>query len=157
MRASMLQTFRQIHLYLGVFTAPAILFFALTGILQTFSLHDASRDGTYKPPTWIVRLAQIHKKQTAALPLPKSLATASAQTGARVKVNSQNAGSQAETSRQLVHNTLPLKISFLVVGLGLCTSTVTGLYMSWKYKRSKVLQAALFLAGIVVPILLMEM
>jgi uncharacterized iron-regulated membrane protein len=155
MRASTLQTFRQIHLCLGLFTAPAILFFALSGILQTFSLHDVSKDGTYKPATWIVRLAQIHKKQTAELPVPKSLAAVSAQTGARVKVKQQKPLGQAETPVREVHNTLPLKIFFLIVGLALCMSTMTGVYMSWKYRRSKVLQVALLLAGIVVPVVLM--
>jgi len=38
MEADIIKTLRLIHLYPGVFIAPAVLFFALTGILQTFSL-----------------------------------------------------------------------------------------------------------------------
>ena len=40
LRAShaLLRVLRKMHLYLGVFTAPALLFFAFTGALQTFSL-----------------------------------------------------------------------------------------------------------------------
>ena len=34
-----LRIVRTIHLYLGVFTAPMLLFFAVTGGLQTFSFH----------------------------------------------------------------------------------------------------------------------
>ena len=41
---------RLTHLYLGVFIAPAILFFAFTGALQTFSLHETTRGSNYKPP-----------------------------------------------------------------------------------------------------------
>ena len=67
-RISVLKTARLIHLYLGAFITPAILFFALTGILQTFSLHDAAKNGSYKPAYWIVALAQLHKKQTIQVP-----------------------------------------------------------------------------------------
>src|ERR1700694_5036858 len=63
-RWNLIVLMRRVHLYLGMFSAPAILFFALTGILQTLSLHEFSRDGSYKPPMWIVVLAQIHKKQS---------------------------------------------------------------------------------------------
>jgi len=44
MEADIIKTLRLIHLYPGVFIAPAVLFFALTGILQTFSLYAASMD-----------------------------------------------------------------------------------------------------------------
>jgi hypothetical protein len=43
---------------------------------------------------------------------------------------------------------------FLIVCVGLSASTATGLYMSYKYSRKKLLLAILFLAGIVVPIFL---
>lgn len=59
---------RLVHLYIGVFIAPALLFFAFTGALQTFSLHETTRGSSYKPPAWIVMLSQIHKKQTPIVP-----------------------------------------------------------------------------------------
>ena len=62
---------RVTHLYLGVFTAPALLFFAFTGALQTFSLHETTHSSNYKPPAWAVTLAQIHKKQTSVVPVRK--------------------------------------------------------------------------------------
>jgi hypothetical protein len=71
MRVNWVQFFRKTHLYVGVFTAPAILFFALSGTLQTFSLHETAREGSYTPPRWILLFAQIHKKQTAQVPVPK--------------------------------------------------------------------------------------
>src|SRR5580698_5464131 len=55
---------RLTHLYFGVFITPALLFFAFTGALQTFSLHETTRGSSYKPPAWAVTLGQIHKKQT---------------------------------------------------------------------------------------------
>src|ERR1700755_2432728 len=63
---------RLTHLYLGVFISPALLFFAFTGALQTFSLHETTRGSSYKPPAWAVVLGQIHKKQTPLLPVRKA-------------------------------------------------------------------------------------
>lgn len=49
-----LKNSRQIHLYLGVFTTPALLFFAITGALQTFSFHETTKGSDYKPPkSWL--------------------------------------------------------------------------------------------------------
>src|SRR5580704_13156142 len=62
---------RVTHLYLGVFICPALLFFAFTGALQTFSLHETTRGSNYKPPAWAVMLGQIHKKQTPIVPIKK--------------------------------------------------------------------------------------
>src|SRR5215210_2875892 len=57
---------RQIHFYLGALFAPMIILFALSGALQTFRLQDSPKGGTYTPPAWIVKLADIHKDQRAA-------------------------------------------------------------------------------------------
>lgn len=54
---------RQIHLYLGVLFAPLIVFFALTGAVQTFGWHEAPKGSTYSPPPWLATLAELHKKQ----------------------------------------------------------------------------------------------
>jgi hypothetical protein len=54
---------RQIHLYLGALFAPLLIFFAFTGALQTFSLHESPKGSTYTPPAWLVRLAEVHKNQ----------------------------------------------------------------------------------------------
>jgi hypothetical protein len=52
---------------------------------------------------------------------------------------------------------LPLKIFFVVVSLGLLTSTLTGIYMACKYDRNKVLVTALLLAGAVIPLVLLRL
>ena len=56
---------RQVHGYLSAFVAPSVLFFALTGALQLFGLHEA-RDG-YHPPALIEKLGRLHKDQAFAL------------------------------------------------------------------------------------------
>lgn len=169
-RFNLLKTLRLIHLYLGVFTAPAILFFAFTGALQTFSLNDSSRDGSYKPPAWVSVLAQLHKKQTTQLPVrrpqPPPPVPASAASAAPASAASAAPGEAAKAERQEkrdgaaehpdrpTRHPLPMKIFFLIVCIGLFASTLTGLYMSWKYNRKLVLLSAIFLAGIALPVLL---
>ena len=65
-RSAWLKQVRQLHLYLGVFFAPAILFFAFSGSLQLFSLHEGHPGESYQPPKWIEELASIHKDQRIA-------------------------------------------------------------------------------------------
>jgi hypothetical protein len=160
--ASVLRAVRQTHLYFGVFIAPAILFFALTGALQTFSLHEGSRGSTYKPPAWIVTFAQIHKKQTPILPVrrpqpaehpeAKASATPSATPTPQPRPAEATPATPAPAPRP--HNALPLKIFFLIVSIGLFTSTFSGLYMSYKYARNKAIITTLLLAGTILPVLL---
>ncbi|WP_213806160.1 hypothetical protein, partial [Granulicella sp. dw_53] len=68
---SLLKTSRLLHLYLGVFATPALIFFAITGFLQTFSFHETTRGSDYKPPKILVQLGQLHKKQTLVVPVRK--------------------------------------------------------------------------------------
>lgn len=141
-----LKSVRLVHLYLGVFIAPAILFFAFTGALQTFSLHNAAKDGSYKPANWIVFLAQLHKKQMAQLPPRKD-------PPAQLPLEDDTKPQKKHDSAPR-HNALPTKIFFLVVSIGLFVSTLTGLYMSYMYCRTKVVLTAVFLTGVVIPIAL---
>jgi hypothetical protein len=170
-----LKYIRLIHLYIGVFIAPALLFFAFTGALQTFSLHETTRGSSYKPPAWAVILAQIHKKQTSVVPVrklpppdksankstPEQAAQDKPQDNRQDKsqsppaISSQLAPSApAEPAIPKPHNAIPLKCFFLLVAIGLFVSTFSGLYMSYKYIRSRVLITFILIAGIVLPILL---
>jgi hypothetical protein len=145
-----LRSIRQVHLYLGVFIAPAILFFAVTGALQTVSLHETTKGSSYKPAAWIVALAQVHKKQTMHVPLQK-LQPAPQPVAAdkpQKSVPAQDKPAQTDT------HSLPMKVFFLLVSVGLVTSTFSGLYMSYKYCRNRVVMTVLLVAGIVVPVAL---
>jgi hypothetical protein len=191
---AVLRLFRKVHLYLGVFTAPALLFFAFTGALQTFSLHETTQGSSYKPPAWLVSLAQLHKKQTTVVPQrkqrpasatspdqPKSdqPKTDQANTDSPKHGHSKNDADKTDNpkadgpsdksatpsvtdrpkspdqsaSPQKSH--LPMKIFFLLVGIGLFLSTITGIYMAYKYNQSKLLVTGLLLAGAVIPLLLL--
>jgi hypothetical protein len=160
-----LKLVRQAHLYTGIFIAPAILFFAFTGSLQTFSLHETTEGSPYKPAHWIMTLAQIHKNQTSILPAKKPKAAAPTSKLDPLQDFNQASSSTTKTSKvpgatpvpeQKPMGHLPLKFFFLLVALGLVCSTLTGIYMAYKYSRSKVLVSALLLAGCVIPLLLLR-
>ena len=160
-----LKYLRLIHLYTGVFIAPALLFFAFTGALQTFSLHETTRGSSYKPPTWAVMLAQIHKKQTPTVPVkklppPDKQADKPTQEKAQSSSSTTSQPAPAEApgttgeAAPKSHNPLPLKYFFLLVSIGLFVSTLSGLYMSYKYIRNRRLITVMLLGGVIVPVLL---
>jgi hypothetical protein len=155
-----LKYLRLIHLYTGVFIAPALLFFAFTGALQTFSLHETTRGSSYKPPAWAVMLAQIHKKQTPTVPVkklppPEKQADKATQEKAQTPPTlATEAPKPTGEAAPKSHNPLPLKCFFLLVSIGLFISTLSGLYMSYKYIRNRRLITAILIIGIIVPVLL---
>src|SRR6185312_15428671 len=101
-----LKLMRKLHLYLGVCITPALLFFAFTGALQTFSFHETLRGSPYKRPAWIVTLGQIHKKQTMTI-TPKKALPPDAE-GGKPKADKVDKPRQPETAAKS-HNPLPLK------------------------------------------------
>ena len=157
-KASILKLFRQIHLYLGVFISPAILFFAITGALQTFSLHETTKGSDYKPPAWLVKLGQLHKKQTLVVPVRKPQPPAPAAAPTKPADTSAPAASKPLLPDSIApkpKNLLPMKLFFLLVSIGLVISTFTGIYMAYKYNRNKSWVTGLLVAGIAVPLLLL--
>ena len=52
---------RRVHLYLGCFFTPLLLFFLATGWYQTFHVNRNKKPG--EAETWISRLTSIHKDQ----------------------------------------------------------------------------------------------
>jgi hypothetical protein len=211
---TLLKDARQIHLYIGVFTTPAILFFAITGALQTFSFHETTKGSNSKPPKILVELGQLHKKQTLVVPdkkpqppapsagdrpagdrphhdkpasdglasdrpaddrptrdrqssdLPTGDKSAADTQAANKPVrdrsttdqpsgeNSTKSAASAPSPEAKPKNLLPMKIFFLIVALSLVTSTITGLYMSYKFVRNKTLITTVLLGGIVIPVTL---
>lgn len=51
---------------------------------------------------------------------------------------------------------LPLKLFFVLVSVGLFTSTLTGIYMAYKYDRNTLLVTALLVVGLVLPLILLR-
>jgi hypothetical protein len=147
---TLLRYVRLIHLYLGVFISPALIFFAFTGALQTFSLHETTRGSSYKPPAWAVTLGQLHKKQTTVVPVRKLPPPEKSAPADKADQSQPTPMPLAPPVKQ--HNAMPLKIFFLIVSIGLFTSTVTGIYMSYKYIRNRIVVTGALIAGIIIPV-----
>jgi hypothetical protein len=180
----LLKFLRAVHLYLGVFTAPALLFFAFTGALQTFDLHETARSSDYKPPAWLQAMSHLHKKESLDVPVRRAPADAasrgaamrdstackadalqvcdaapalaSGSTAARSDSADAKARAQGDrASNAPRRNLLPMKIYFALVAASLFLSTLTGVYMASRMSRSARRIAATFSAGIIVPLLLL--
>ena len=155
-----LRLFRQIHLYIGIFISPALLFFAFTGALQTFSLHEQVKGSDYRPPAWVAKMAQLHKNQTTEMSHKPGQGDHGGAGGHGDSVDKGAAAAKGQpapaapmlTKRQ---QHVPMKIFFVLVALGLFTSTLTGLYMAYRYSRKAWVVTAWLVAGLVVPLVLM--
>lgn len=135
---------RQWHSYIGAFIAPSVLFFALTGSLQLFSLHEAH--GAYVPAPVIEKLGMLHKDQVFAAK-PKRPPTANA---GPVKAKP----AEARPEKRTKPTTLALKWLFLAVAMGLVLSTCLGLWMGLLHNRRKGVILGLLAAGAVIPLAL---
>jgi len=159
---NLLRALRLTHRYLGIFISPMLLFFSVSGALQTFSLHESSQGSSYQPPHWIMTLAQVHKDQTDIIPVRKLKPPApkpdKPKEGAPPVAAAPAVPTPAPTPLPTAkwHEHLPLKIFFLLVALGLFTSTLTGLYMAYKFERSAWVVSGILLAGVVVPLVLLK-
>lgn len=152
MANNLLRFLRKLHLYFGLLIAPALLFFAFTGAVQTLSLHDPAGK-SYQPPAFLVELGQLHKKQTIMIPPAKpSPAPPNARDHAPAPSNPPKEITLAAKQRQ--H--LPMKIFFLVVALGLLSSTFSGIYMAYRYTRTPILVTGVLLCGILIPLVLLR-
>jgi len=147
---TLLRYVRLIHLYLGVFISPALIFFAFTGALQTFSLHETTRGSNYKPPAWAVTLGQLHKKQTTVVSAKRPPAPEKSVPADKADKTQPAPMPPAPAVKQ--HNAMPLKIFFLIVSIGLFYSTLSGIYMSYKYLRNRILVTGALVAGIIIPV-----
>jgi hypothetical protein len=136
---------RQWHAYIGVFIAPSVLLFALTGAVQIFNLHEAH--GAYVPLPIVEKLSKLHKDQVFA-------------SGGH---HHEHDGPPAGAPPAATHDddddddkvepaTLVLKYFFLIVAICLALSTCFGLWMGLTQTRRKGLAWVLLIAGLVIPL-----
>ena len=106
---------RNIHLYLGVFFAPLLVFFLISGCWQTFNLHEASKTGDYKPPAIIKSLSQVHKDQRWV------------------------------DAKKVPQPSLPFQCLVFLMSVGLLATTILGIIMAFKYARPWIVWVLMFL------------
>jgi hypothetical protein len=141
-------TIRQWHFYIGMFIAPSVLFFALTGAVQLFSLHEAH--GSYDPPPILEKLSAVHKDQVFAAGHHHHDADAAPKPAA-----APAGPPPADDDDKPKLTTLLLKSLFLVVALGLTVSTALGLWIGLTHPRYKRAALLLVIAGAVLPVVLL--
>jgi hypothetical protein len=140
---STLKTIRLLHRYVGLFFTPAILFFAFSGALQTFDWHETSRGSSYEPPAWIVRMAQLHKKQTLVIPPPKSKAPGAAAGDMHTAPDKKPASDSTAK--------FALKCFVFAMSIGLVLSTLFGVVMALLYGGDSRIVWVVVLAGLLLP------
>jgi hypothetical protein len=147
-RGSWLKSIRLLHRYMGLFFAPAILFFAFSGALQTFNLHKTDARTGYTPPMWIQEIAQIHKSQNMNVRIKSKPKKAESDT-ADPELNDAPAPKKGAKPDQ---SALPMKWFVVIMSAGLIVTTALGIYMSFSYGGYPRLAWVALLAGVIVPI-----
>ncbi|THD37392.1 MAG: hypothetical protein E7773_05055 [Sphingomonas sp.] len=140
MKGATLRRLRHWHHYIGVFLAPAILFFASSGFLQVVGWQDQRNP---PPPAWVSWMAGIHKKQAAPKPRPP----APARPGGASTAKPVDEHHDAEAF-------VPLKVFALLTALGLFLTTLIGLAVALGTPMMRRTSAVVLTAGVVVPVLL---
>ncbi len=135
-----MKTIRLAHFYLGIFFAPLIVFFAFTGSLQVFKLHEEYRKAPGSAGDWIAWFGQFHKEQAWIAPrvAPPAKAPASGAPPLHENLNAK-----------------PMKWLVALMGAALAVTTCLGLYIAFTYPRRRMGFSIALAAGIVAPLALM--
>ena len=136
-----MKTARLAHFYLGVFFAPLIIFFAFTGILQVFKLHESYRETPGSQGDWIAWFGQFHKEQAW---IPPKAAPAKAPAAAPAPAHEK----ESVWAK-------PMKWLVALMGAALVATSFLGLYIAFKYPSRRRGFTIALVAGIVVPLALM--
>jgi hypothetical protein len=149
MRPNTLRLLRRYHHYLGLFFAPMILLFAISGALQTFRLQEAKGYGG-TPPNWIVWLASVHKDQG-----PPRERKAEKPKPAPGTAEAQKPRAEASAGAAKRPSPLPLQIFVVLLSIALSLSTITGIVIALASRAMRRISIILLVLGTVVPIVLL--
>jgi hypothetical protein len=135
---------RDLHVYVSVFVAPSLLFFALTGALQTFRIPDQKT-----APVVIQKLARVHKDDVFAV---KPARPKRAEGGGHAKAQGPK---PPEAKPPTPASTERLKWFFAAVSISITLTTLFGVWMALAYSRRKLIVWALLIAGAAAPVLIL--
>jgi hypothetical protein len=145
-------TLRTWHSYIGLFIAPSVLFFSLTGAVQLFSLHEAH--GRYQPAAVVEKLSSVHKDQVFAFGDHHKPPEPPADAGKPGAGPGPGPGAQDDDDRT-PPSTLMLKWFFLLVSLCLVVSTALGIWMGLTQIRQKRTSWIMLIGGTLIPVVLL--
>ena len=165
MRPNTLRLLRRYHQYLGLFFAPWIILFSVSGALQTFRLNEAKGYGG-PPPQWMVWLSAVHKDQgpprTPRAEKPRTVAAAvdehdhdhaDEHDHADAAPKAGQAVAVAQDSKR--PNPLPLKIFVVLLSLSLIVSTLMGVVIALANRAVRRSSMVLLVLGAVIPAVLL--
>ena len=147
-----MRNLRQLHHYVGVFLAPAILFFAFSGAVQTFRLGEAGGWGG-PPPGVLVWMTSVHKDQS--LPHAKPEKPAAKPDAIKAAAHDDDHDGDHHHEGAGGPSPLPLKIFVVILALGLITSTLLGITIALNNRPMRRTSIVLLIAGTVLPLLLL--
>jgi hypothetical protein len=156
MKGSTNRRLRRLHQYLGLFFAPALLLFSLSGALQTYRWQEPKGYGG-SPPGWIVWLASVHKDQ--ALPRPARAEGPEAGPPPAPKANAGAPDAKAGAAKGGEHKgpgrRQGLMLFVGLFGLALFLSTLLGIAIALANAANRRTNLLVLAAGVAVPLLLL--
>ena len=128
-------TIRLAHWYAGVFFAPTIIFFAFSGVMQVFKLHEAYRAVPGAQGDWIAWMSQVHKE--AALIPPRA--------------------APAKAPPPRAERSSPFKWFAALMGVSLIGASLAGLWIAFNYPKRRRSFFITLVSGLVLPIVLLQL
>jgi hypothetical protein len=151
MKGSTNRRLRRFHQYLGLFFAPALLLFSLSGALQTYRWQEAKGAGG-----WIVWMASVHKDQAQPRtpraeggPEAGAPKAATAAPAPDAKAAPKAPGKKGPGRRQA------LMLFVGLFGLALFASTLLGIAIALAHAAARRTNLIVLAAGTIVPLLLL--
>ncbi len=135
-RGQWARALRRYHRLIGLFFTPAILFFAVTGALQTLELHEA-RHGPV--PAWLSAAASLHKHQRLSKPKPPAAVAASAAVGPASPAPREH---------------IALRLFVVLMAIALAVSAISGCAIALHLRTTRREAVIMLVAGVVVPVIL---
>jgi hypothetical protein len=146
---------RQLHLFFGTFFAPLIIFFAFSGILQLFGLHESKGKDGPPPIAWIAQMGEIHKNQhLRAEARPHKDEHDAGEHDAHDDVHPTSTHTHADAPPSSASSSWALKAFVLLMAIGLICTSLIGIYIAVQNPRSRRNAWISLALGIAVPLLL---
>lgn len=149
MKAQTARKIRVWHQYIALFFMPAILFFSLSGALQTLGLHENHGDAP-PAPGWIRWMASIHKNQNVLLPSRSDHEKARPSRATPIPELRRN----GDEHRAPLPSPIPLKIFVVFLAAGLILSSSLGATIALTNRAARRGSLTAVALGVIVPIIL---
>lgn len=147
MKAQTAHQLRKVHKYIGLFFTPTILFFSLSGALQTIGLHE-SHGGGPPAPTWIRWMASIHKDQ-------RLIHAASVEPSSGPLDDAHDAANTPQKHREEGPSPVPMKAFVLLFSLGLAFTSLLGIVIALTNRTVRRPSIIALVLGIFLPSILL--